>query len=365
MMASLSPNAETSRQPPPPHPAEHPVVVAPEWDEVFGVYRDQSSTTSNESPENADVPLALSAQLAIAWRGGKCGLIDMEGNIRCPFEWDDMRVFEDVALARVRRDGKIGWIDLQGEVVIPVEWDQISYPPEDGDVTKISYYRWVANEGKWRGWTPGQLSGNTLNREEPHGRWGQAADDRYLSDNFNSDGLICLVKEGSMRVFDVEGNVKMSIDGRFGLFDSIGLAWVDYGEDDGMYETIDGWMDRDGKDVIRLPGEGWRDVVGDYGDLAAQYRESGFYLATKRADLGPARNLLLTVDHWMRGEFDTDFMFVSHCYDLDGKLIWSSTWVRYESVCWMVFWVALMVAFFARPRFLHIGTLVGGLRSKT
>jgi hypothetical protein len=56
----------------------------------------------------------------------KWGIVDLQGNIIIPLEYDDLTSFDEQGLAAAEKQEKWGWINRQGAIVIPFEYDDLS-----------------------------------------------------------------------------------------------------------------------------------------------------------------------------------------------------------------------------------------------
>ncbi len=64
---------------------------------------------------------------------GRCGFVNLDGELVIPMEWDEVQCFSE-GLARVLRGGKYGFIDETGALVIPCEWDDADVMCREGRI---------------------------------------------------------------------------------------------------------------------------------------------------------------------------------------------------------------------------------------
>jgi hypothetical protein len=69
--------------------------------------------------------LVFTDGLAQARKDGKCGFVNINGEVVIPLEYDDVQWFNN-GLAPVKKDGKWGVINTNGDTVIPFEYESIS-----------------------------------------------------------------------------------------------------------------------------------------------------------------------------------------------------------------------------------------------
>jgi hypothetical protein len=81
--------------------------------------------------------------------GFKDGLVDRNGNVRIPIEYDAAYVNDEVGLITVEKDGKWGVLDKNNQIVVPIEYDErIFFIDGYAAVLKDHKYGYVDTAGK-------------------------------------------------------------------------------------------------------------------------------------------------------------------------------------------------------------------------
>ncbi|MCL1917304.1 MAG: WG repeat-containing protein [Peptococcaceae bacterium] len=109
---------------------------------VFDLFGGQSVL-----PTEYDDIAVIAENLKRIRKGNKFGVIDADGNIILPVEYDFVFTFSEFSegskgLAAVQKDGKWGYIDAGGVWVVPLEYDSVSYYVSEGLAA-------VQKDGKW------------------------------------------------------------------------------------------------------------------------------------------------------------------------------------------------------------------------
>ncbi len=74
---------------------------------------------------------------------GKCGYIDMDGNIVVPIEYDVLSAFSE-GVAIIAKDGKYGYVDHDGNILVPLEYEETVEFSRGGDGLAP-----VKKDGRW------------------------------------------------------------------------------------------------------------------------------------------------------------------------------------------------------------------------
>lgn len=123
---------------------------------------------------------------------GKCGYIDMAGNIVIPVEYDALSYFCD-GVAVIAKNGKYGYVDNRGDILVPLEYDEtLEFKPQSNGLAPVK------KDGRW-GYmkNPGQ----TRNADgTPVIHWIDGAD--RLDDFYN--GYAMVVRSNTFSVIDVQ-----------------------------------------------------------------------------------------------------------------------------------------------------------------
>ena len=132
-------------------------------------------------------------------------------------------------------------------------------------------------------------------------------------------------------IVDNEGNLVFRTDGMIRDFDRNGLApcWM-WGE---QFE-FRGWLDHTGEVKVAVPeGEGWEREDPGW---------SGHYNVARQGRLEGFSKWWARFKGWLGQEKETEDVKQFRTYDKDGKLIWSSTWMRKTTSAWLWFGLALV-----------------------
>ena len=128
-------------------------------------------------------------------------------------------------------------------------------------------------------------------------------------------------------------------------------------------DSLNGWVDSQGELVIDLRGGAWRtpeiwnDQIWILGatpwevpmtEYGVRY---GHYVVAREYQPTWIRQKLDAFSTWLGVTAETtDPVPECRCYHKDGKLIWSSIWIRFETKCLIVLGISMLVALLLRPR---------------
>ena len=225
--------------------AEGQVVVPCQWDWIYPTDQGYSTVFMGTVDSYLGLPDT-----------GLYGLINTTGDLIIPCEWDGIAVSEK-GLILVRRDSKYGFLNTAGETVIPCEWDHLS-----------GFHNGLAKAAKDGKWGYIDTSG-TLNIPC---QWDYAYDfEDGIARIFNGTTTPYSRPDiGEYGYIDTEGNpiTACEFENAYSFYD--GLAAV---QKNGKW----GFIDRSGKTVLPYT---WN-KVGDFNEgfawvFAGTLRSSGF-----------------------------------------------------------------------------------------
>ena len=261
---------------------------------------------------------------AVESEGRKWGWIDSTGREVLPPEWDEVTPFDEWGLARVKRGYQWGVINVKGEVVIPIGWQEIGPFDEEGLA---------------------MVTGDSLRRSEGSRSWLANVEGKMVEEygwdkigKFDAQGNAWVEVDGKCGLVDRKGNVRFLIPGMAPTYDSwkgfdrFDRAYFDQGSYIGEPRGKTGWINRDGE-IIEIP-MGWS-VLGDKD-------WEGVYSMVRDREVGLIKRAAAKVKGWFGDRAAVETERECRCYDKDGNLIWSSTWLRKTTKAWLYLFAALL-----------------------
>jgi hypothetical protein len=166
-------------------------------------------------------------KLYVAKKDKKCGLIDLNGNIIAPIEYDEIGEFESNSCAIAKKNGLYGIINNKGQVRVPSEYSSITTYHFDKNYV-------VKKNGKY-----GIINKETLKKIIP------LEYDKLEVSNFDQTRFIAK-KNGKFGIIDK--NLKIIIPFEYDKISNL----VDHGPEEHIVEKNgkEGLISRDGKIVI-------------------------------------------------------------------------------------------------------------------
>ena len=99
-------------------------------DEIMSAYGNIHYNKSSDYCIRGGWPVRQNDLVKVA-KNNKYGLINPQGEIVVPLQFDEIDHFEDNGLAQVRQGEKYGLINIHGEIIAPVQFDSIDYFGDD------------------------------------------------------------------------------------------------------------------------------------------------------------------------------------------------------------------------------------------
>lgn len=199
-------------------PADSTLVIAVNTNEGLGYFTDADGNLLFD--KKFDEVMPFYSELALVIQDGKCGYINISGELVVPFVYDFGSPYFIDGYTQVGIDGKTGCINSQGELVVPCEYDGVGYFSEGLiDVEQDGKFGYVNTSGELI--TPVVYDS--------------------VSDFHNGfGGVEC---QGKWGLINAEGKLITSL-----IYDAVdcfynGLAMV---ERDGKY----GWINESGEEVV-------------------------------------------------------------------------------------------------------------------
>ena len=259
------------------------------------------------------------------WNDIECGWINEAGELVIPLKWNRSHWdFDSEGMVAVVGKGAWGWINRRGDIVIPLQWDHVERFNDHG---LAPVYR--------------ERKGSLINRS----------------------GEVVFTYPGMIRAFDTNDRARVIGQEKlkatvFGLGSSVPWQEIYY-----KFSGLDGWIDSKGELVIDLrggvwlPPRYWGDGEWEINPLFGGVRKLetgiryGHYVAARPYKPSKLRSYLDRFSAWLGiASKNSGPIPECRCYHKDGKLIWSSTWVRFETKCLIVLGISLFLAFIFRPR---------------
>lgn len=79
---------------------------------------------------------------------GKFNVIDINGNLLCDKEYDDISTYNDYGTAEVKDGGRYNFIDVHGKVLFDTWFDSVEYPDDEYPIVESNYkYTYILHDG--------------------------------------------------------------------------------------------------------------------------------------------------------------------------------------------------------------------------